>query len=97
MLAGLYVIITSINRLRKLLGLAMFQLSAMLFYISMGKVKGGIIPILKCLEFEKCPELYSNPLPHILMLTAIVVGAATMAVGIAIVFRIKEETGSAED
>jgi multicomponent Na+:H+ antiporter subunit C len=96
-MAGLYTIIVSKNLIKKVMGLAIFQAAVLIFYISMAKVAGGIVPILKCMDFHKCPEMYHNPLPHILMLTAIVVGIATLAVALALIVRIKEEFGTIEE
>lgn len=92
MMAGFYVVINGTNLVKKLMGLVIFQTSVLLFYIAMGYIKGARFPILKTGE-----DFYINPLPHVLMLTAIVVGVATLAVGLAIVVRIKEEYGSIEE
>jgi len=92
MMAGLYVVISRGNLIKKVIGLNVFQTSVILFYVSMGKVKGGTAPILSD-EFQ----VYSNPLPHVLMLTAIVVGVATTAVALALVVRIKEAYDSIEE
>lgn len=92
MMAGLYVVIVSANLVKKLLGLGLFQVSVLLLYISLGYVRGGHAPIL-----AGNITSYANPLPHVLMLTAIVVGVATLAVGLAIVARIREEYGTTED
>ena len=74
MMGGLFIVISQNNLVKKLVGLAIFQTSVFLFYISVGKIAGGTAPILK----ETGDLLYSNPLPHVLILTAIVVGVATM-------------------
>lgn len=97
MLAGLYIIIAKGNLIKKMIGMTIFQTSILLFYISMGKIRNGAIPILKCLDFNSCPTIYSNPLPHVLMLTAIVVGVATLSVGLAIIVKIKEAYGTIEE
>ena len=78
---------------KKLVGLAIFQTSVFLFYITVGKVAGGTAPIL--MSYGKAA--YSNPLPHVLILTAIVVGVATTALGLALVLRIHAAFGSIED
>jgi multicomponent Na+:H+ antiporter subunit C len=76
------------------MGMNIFQVSVIMLYVSMGKVSGGTPPIL----IEGAPDtLYSNPLPHVLMLTAIVVGVATTAVGLALAVRIKEAYGTVEE
>lgn len=92
MMAGFYVVIASRNLIKKLVGLSIFQTSVFLLYISIGKVRGGSAPII-----EKAIETYSNPLPHVLILTAIVVGVATLALGLAFVVRIKEAYGTIEE
>lgn len=92
MMIGFYAIVTSGNLFKKLIGLSIFQTSVLLFYISMAKIHNSEVPILKAGS-----ELYSNPLPHVLMLTAIVVGVAVLAVGLAIVVRIKEAYGTIEE
>ena len=93
MMTGLFIVISRANLIKKLIGLSIFQTSVFLFYISLGKVAGGTAPIL-----DGNPDtLYSNPLPHVLILTAIVVGVATTALGLALVLRINEAFGSIEE
>jgi multicomponent Na+:H+ antiporter subunit C len=92
MMTGFYVVIASGNLVKKIIGLNLFQASVFILYISMGKVSGGAAPILR-----ETVQTYSNPLPHVLILTAIVVGVATTALGLALVVRIKEAYGTAEE
>ena len=92
MMVGFYVLISRGNLVKKVVGLNIFQTSVIIMYVSMGKITGGTAPIL-----EEGEVLYSNPLPHVLMLTAIVVGIATTALGLALVVRIKEAYGTVED
>ena len=92
MLAGFYVVIAQHNMIKKIVGLNIFQVAVFVFYISMGKVTGGSAPILK-----EGIEVYSNPLPHVLILTAIVVGVATTALALALVVRIHHSYGTIED
>lgn len=92
MMAGFFVVISQGNLVKKLVGLSLFQTSVFIFYISMGKVSGGQAPIA-----VETLAPYSNPLPHVLILTAIVVGVATTALGLAIVVRIYEAYGSVEE
>ncbi len=92
MMTGFYVVIASGNLVKKIIGLNLFQASVFILYISMGKVSGGAAPILR-----GTVQTYSNPLPHVLSLTAIVVGVATTALGLALVVRIKEAYGTAEE
>lgn len=92
MIAGLYILIARGNLLKKLIGLGIFQTSVYLLYIAPAKIVGGTAPIL-----AEGFETYSNPLPHVLILTAIVVGVATLALGLALVVRIREAYGSIEE
>ena len=92
MMAGFYTVIARGNLIRKLIGLNIFQTSVFLLYISLGKVEGGTAPIL-----VEGAAAYSNPLPHVLILTAIVVGIATTAVGLALVVRIRAAYGTIEE
>lgn len=92
MMTGFYVVIARGNLVAKIVGLNIFQTSVFLLYISMGKVRGGTAPILHVGD-----TVYSNPLPHVLILTAIVVGVATTALGLALVVRIKEAYGTVEE
>ena len=93
MMVGFYILISRRNLVKKILGLNIFQTSVFIFYISMGKITGGTAPILLEGEGE---VLYSNPLPHVLILTAIVVGVSTTAVALSLVVRIKEAYGTIE-
>ncbi len=93
MMTGLFIVIARTNLIKKLIGLSIFQTSVFLFYISLGKVAGGTAPILD----GNPGTLYSNPLPHVLILTAIVVGVATTALGLALILRINEAFGSIEE
>lgn len=92
MMIGFYIVVAQGNLVKKIVGLNIFQTSVFIFYISVGKVDGGSAPIL-----ADNIEVYSNPLPHVLILTAIVVGIATTALALALVVRIKEAYGSVEE
>jgi multicomponent Na+:H+ antiporter subunit C len=93
MMVGFYILISRRNLVKKILGLNIFQTSVFIFYISMGKIIGGTAPIL----IEGNGEVvYSNPVPHVLILTAIVVGVSTTAVALSLVVRIKEAYGTIE-
>ncbi|MDQ7019050.1 MAG: cation:proton antiporter subunit C [Robiginitomaculum sp.] len=139
MMTGLYIVISTGNLVKKLVGLGVFQTAVFQLYITMGKVTGGQPPILEGVHESATGEatktvaehgeaaattaathgekavqatisiaktmddvlvdgvLYSNPLPHVLILTAIVVGVATLAVGLALVVRIRESYGTIEE
>ncbi len=92
MVSGLYIVIARGNLIKKLIGLSLFQTSVYLLYLTPAKIVGGTAPI-----YDKAYETYSNPLPHVLILTAIVVGVATLALGLALVVRIHEAYGSVEE
>src|SRR3990170_2320499 len=92
MVAGLYIVVARGNLVKKLIGLSIFQTSVYLLYIGPGKLIGGTAPIV-----AEGFRVYSNPLPHVLILTAIVVGVATLALGLALVVRIREAYGSIEE
>lgn len=121
MMIGLYVVFSSSNMVKKLVGLSVFQTSVFLLYITMGKVSGGQPPILVDADMtsghgegtkaaghgavdasaQHVPDglhaIYSNPLPHVLILTAIVVGVATLAIGLALLVRTREVYGTIEE
>ena len=92
MMVGLYTVISRGNLIKKIIGLNIFQVSVFLLYISLGTVAGGAAPI-----FAEGVKVYSNPLPHVWILTAMVVGVATTALALALVVRIKESYGSIEE
>ncbi len=92
MMAGLFVVVARSNLIKKLVGLGIFQTSVYLLYIAPGKVVGGTAPII-----SPAYTVYSNPLPHVLILTAIVVGVATLALGLALVVRIRETYDTIEE
>ncbi len=93
MMLGFYAVIARGNMIKKMVGLNIFQTSVFMLYISVGKIDGGTAPILT----GDPTSVYSNPLPHVLILTAIVVGVATTAVGYALIIRIYEAYGTIED
>ncbi|GLQ36265.1 Na+/H+ antiporter subunit C [Amylibacter marinus] len=96
MMTGLYIVVDKTNLVKKIVGLNIFQVSVFMFYISIGKVSGGTAPILPMddkfhVDTEAMAGIaYSNPLPHVLILTAIVVGIATTSLGLALIVRIRE-------
>ena len=92
MMAGFYMVIAHGNLVKKVIGLNIFQTSVFILYISMGRIRGGTAPIIS----EQFTQ-YSNPLPHVLILTAIVVGVATTALGLALAVRIREAYGTIEE
>ena len=109
MMVGFYILISRGNLIKKIIGLNVFQTSVFMLYISLGKIHGGTPPILIGMEGDEgqggaeagqgavAEIVYSNPLPHVLILTAIVVGIATTSVGLALAVRIKEAYGTLEE
>ena len=100
MTIGLYAVLAKGNLVKKVIGLNILQTAVFLFYIALGKVEGGTVPITgpdggPPPGFENVP--YENPVPHVLMLTAIVVGVAVTAVALALVIRIKAAYGTIEE
>lgn len=93
MMTGLYIVVAKGNLLKKIVGLNVFQVAVFMLYISMGKISGGTAPIAT----GDPTEVYSNPLPHVLILTAIVVGIATTSLGLALIVRINESYGTIEE
>ncbi|HED00431.1 MAG TPA: NADH-quinone oxidoreductase subunit J [Proteobacteria bacterium] len=90
MMLGLYGMIGKKNLVKKLIGMNIFQVAIILFYISIGSKVGASIPILTAedLHGSANPLHYMNPLPHVLMLTAIVVGIATTGVALGIIIMV---------
>ena len=101
MMTGFYIVVSRCNYVKKIVGLNIFQVAVFMLYISIGKVTGGTAPIFPTDSQGKIkvdPEIvYSNPLPHVLILTAIVVGIATTSLGLALIVRIREEYDSIEE
>ncbi len=92
MMIGFFIIVARGNLIKKIIGLNIFQTSVFIFYISLAKVDGGTAPIL-----IEDVTLYANPLPHVLILTAIVVGVAMTALALALVVRINEAYGTIDE
>ncbi|MCC8368565.1 MAG: Na+/H+ antiporter subunit C [Rickettsia endosymbiont of Oxypoda opaca] len=86
---GLFIMLTSRNYVHKIIGLGVFQSSVLIFYLALGKINGGGIPIQ-----QEGITAYSSPLPHVLMLTAIVVGFATLSVGLSLIYQIFRQFGT---
>lgn len=101
MMTGLFIVVSSGNLVKKIVGLNIFQVSVFMLYISIGKVTGGTAPIFPVDRQGKLhvdPDIvYSNPLPHVLILTAIVVGISTTSLGLALIVRIREAYDTIEE
>jgi multicomponent Na+:H+ antiporter subunit C len=102
MMVGFYAMMAKKNLVKKLVGINIFQWSIILFFVSLGAKRGGTIPIIDAGHGHgepvvvKAAELV-NPLPHVLMLTAIVVGVATTGVALALLLRIYKTYGSVDE
>jgi len=94
LMIGFYAVVAKVNLIKKLIGISLFQAAVFLLYITMSKVTGGTAPIV---QPGVADAVFSNPLPQVLILTAIVVGISTTALGLGIVVRIKEEYGTIEE
>ena len=92
LMTGFYAVVAKVNLIKKLIGVSLFQSAVFLLYITLGKVRGGTAPIVNP-RFE----LYSHPLPSVLILTAIVVGVATTSLALALIVRIRESYGTIEE
>jgi len=92
MMIGFYAMIAKGNLIKKIIGMNIFQTAVFLFYISIAKVQGATAPIIWAHGTR-----YDNPLPHVLILTAIVVSVSTTAVALGLVTRIFEEYGHVEE
>ena len=92
---GMYGMIVSNNYMKKMMAMNVMQVAVIFFFLCFAQKEGGMIPILDGITTN--PDLYINPLPHALMLTAIVVSLGTTGVAIALLMRIKETFGSVEE
>ena len=103
MMIGLYAMIAKTNLLKKIIGMSIFQTAIIVFYVSIGAKKGATIPIIAHGASHDAAHAavrvadYVNPLPHVLMLTAIVVGVGTLGVALAIAMSIHKQYGSLEE
>ncbi|OGB88632.1 MAG: hypothetical protein A3G35_03610 [candidate division NC10 bacterium RIFCSPLOWO2_12_FULL_66_18] len=96
MMIGFYGIVAKDNLIKKIIGLNIFQTAIFLYFISLGAVKAGTAPIVDA-EIIRKGYVYANPLPHVLILTAIVVSVATTAVALSLVIRMHQEYGTIEE
>ena len=95
MFLGMFGMIISNNYMKKMMAMNVMQVAVIFFFLCFAQKTGGMIPILNGVTTD--PNLYINPLPHALMLTAIVVSLGTTGVAIALLMRIKETYGSVEE
>ncbi|MFC2157441.1 sodium:proton antiporter [Acidobacteriota bacterium] len=85
---GLYGMTLKKNLVKKVVGMSIFQTAIILFFIVSSSRWGATVPILREGTHAADVGQYINPLPHTLMLTAIVVGVATSGVAFALIIRI---------
>ncbi len=98
LLIGLYALISKNNLVKKIIGMVIFQTAVILFYITIAVKKGGNIPITPHGKgYVVDVANYMNPLPHVLMLTAIVVGVATLGVALALAIKVYKQYGTLEE
>lgn len=97
LLIGLYAMIAKNNLVKKIIGMVIFQSAVILFYITIAVKKGGNIPIVPGHGVKIDVLNYMNPLPHVLMLTAIVVGVATLGVALALAIKVYKQYGTLEE
>ena len=96
-LLGIYIMVVSLNLVKKLIGMYLMQTSIILFFITVAVKKDSTIPILLDSATALPPEAYANPLPHVLMLTAIVVGVSTLGVSLAMVIALYRQYNTLEE
>lgn len=94
---GLYIMVTHHNLIRKLIGMYLVQTSVLLFFVTTGAKSGSTVPVLLAQDVVVQPDQYANPLPHVLVLTAIVVGVATLGVSLGLAIAIYRQYGSLEE
>lgn len=93
--SGFILMLGSPNYIKKAIGLGILQLGVLLFYVSLSKNISGVVPILNCNSYDQ--TIYTNPLPHVLMLTAIVVGVATLSVALGLIIKINKTYGAVDE
>ncbi len=101
MMIGLYAMIAKNNLVKKIVGMNIFQTAIILFYVSIGAKKGATIPIIEHAHGANAHAVhavdYINPLPHVLMLTAIVVAVATLGVALALAIKVYDRYKTLEE
>ena len=98
MMIGMYTVISRGHLLKKVIGLNIFQPSVFILYIRIGYIEGGTVPIVAGQVVGNTGDVvYANPLPHVLILTAIVVGVSTTALALALIIRIRDAYGTLEE
>ena len=94
---GFYIMVARYNLIKKLIGMYLVQTSVIFFLVSISAKKGATVPVLLSTTDPVQAASYANPLPHVLTLTAIVVGVATLGVGLALCAAIYRKYGSLDE
>ena len=94
---GFYIMVTRYNLVKKLIGMYLVQTSVIFFLVSISAKKGATVPVLLSTTEPVKAAVYANPLPHVMTLTAIVVGVATLGVGLALCAAIYRKYGSLDE
>ena len=94
---GFYIMVTRYNLIKKLIGMYLVQTSVIFFLVSISAKKEATVPVLMSTTDPVQAAIYANPLPHVLTLTAIVVGVATLGVGVALCAAIYRKYGSLDE
>ncbi|MGY8765881.1 MAG: cation:proton antiporter subunit C [Nitrospinaceae bacterium] len=94
---GFYIMVTRYNLVKKLIGMYLVQTSVIFFLVSISAKKGATVPVLLSTTEPVKAAIYANPLPHVMTLTAIVVGVATLGVGLALCAAIYRKYGSLDE
>jgi multicomponent Na+:H+ antiporter subunit C len=94
---GIYIMVTRYNLVKKLIGMYLMQTSVIFFLVTTSAKQGATVPVLLSTTEIIHPEAYANPLPHVLTLTAIVVGVATLGVSLALADAIYKKYGSLDE
>ncbi len=94
---GLYIMVTHHNLVKKLIGMDLVQTSVIFFLVTLGVKSGATVPVLLSTIEPIRVEDYANPLPHVVTLTAIVVGVATLGVSLALVIAMYRKYGTLDE
>ena len=97
LLIGLHGILARTNLVRKLMAMNVMQVAVIIFFIAISAKSGATAPIALDHDVSLVAEAYINPLPHALMLTAIVVSVSTTGVALALLIRIHRRYGTLEE
>jgi multicomponent Na+:H+ antiporter subunit C len=94
---GIYIMVTRYNLVKKLMGMYLVQTSVIFFLVTLSAKENATVPVLLSATEAVRPDSYTNPLPHVLTLTAIVVGVATLGVALALADAIYKKYGTLDE